>query len=166
MSNNTIWIKDLDKLVKEYNNSYHRTIKMAPLNASKKSNENIVRKNYNFKIINKKPKFSIGDKVRISLLENTFEKGYTSNWSEQIHIIDDIKSSNVHYYYYLKDLNGEKLDGTFYQEELLKTNMKENDLYIIEKIINKVGNKYLVKWKGYDNSFNSYVNKNDIVKYV
>ena len=44
--------------------------------------------------------------------------------------------------------------------------MKEDGLYIIEKIIRKVGNKYLVKWKGYDDSFNSYVNKNDIVKYV
>ena len=63
-------------------------------------------------------------------------------------------------------MNGEKLDGTFYQEELLKTNIKEHDLCIIEKIIKKVGNKYLVKWKGYDDSFNSYVNKNDIVKYV
>ena len=124
----------MNKLVKEYNNSYHRTIKMAPLNASKKSNEYIVKKSYNFEITNKKPKFKIGDKVRISLLKNTFEKGYTSNWSEQIYIIDDIKSSDVHYYY-LKDLNGEKLDGTFYQEELLKTNMKEDGLYIIEKII-------------------------------
>ena len=165
LNNNTIWIKDLNKLVKEYNNSYHRTIKMKPVDASKKSNENIVRKNFNFEITNKKQKFKIGDKVRISLLKNIFEKGYTSNWSEQIYVIDDIKTSNVHYYY-LKDLNGEKLDGTFYQEELLKTNMKENDLYIIEKIIKKVGNKYLVKWKGYDDSFNSYVNKNDMVKYV
>ena len=165
LNNNTIWIKDLNKLVKEYNNSYHRSIKMKPVDASKKSNENIIRKNFNFEITNKKQKFKIGDKVRISLLKNTFEKGYTSNWSEQIYVIDDIKTSNVHFYY-LKDLNGEKLDGTFYQEELLKTNMKENDLYIIEKIIKKVGNKYLVKWKGYDDSFNSYVNKNDIIKYV
>ena len=54
----------------------------------------------------------------------------------------------------------------FYQQELLKTNMKESYLYIIEKIIRKVSNKYLVKWKGYDYSFNSYVNINDIVKYV
>ena len=98
-------------------------------------------------------------------MKNTFEKGYTFNWSERIYVIYDIKSSNVHYYF-LKDLDGEKLDGSFYQEELLKTNMKENDLYIIEKIIKKVANKYLVKWKGYDDSFNSYVNKNDIVKYV
>ena len=128
---------------------------MKPIDASKKSNENIVRKNYNFEITNKKPKFSIGDKVRISLLKNTFEKDYTSNWSKQIYVIYDIKTSNIHYYY-LKDLSGEKLDGTFYQE-LLKTDMEDNDLYIIKKIIKKINNKYFVKWKGYDDSFNSYV---------
>ena len=93
MNNNTIWINDLDKLVNEYNNSYHRSIKMKPILASKKLNENIIRNNlYNFKITNKKPKFLIGDKVRVSLLKNTFEKSYTSNWSEEIFIIDDIKN--------------------------------------------------------------------------
>ena len=77
----------MNKLVKEYNNSYHRTVIMNPVDSLKKSNENIVRKNCNFKITDKKPKFLIGDKVRISLLKNTFEKGYTSNWSEQIYVI-------------------------------------------------------------------------------
>ena len=166
LNNNTIWINDLDKLVKEYNNSYHRSIKMKPIDASKKSNENMVRNNlYNFKITNKKPKFSIGDKVRVSLIKNTFEKSYTSNWSEEIFIIDNIKTSNVHYYF-LKNLKEEKIDGMFYQEELLKTNMKENDLYIIEKIIRKNKNKYLVKWRNYSDDFNSWVDKNDIIKYT
>ena len=137
---------------------------MKPTLASKKSNEDIVRNYlYNFQITNKKPKFSIGDKVRISLLKNTFEKSYTSNWSEEIFIIDNIKTSNVHYYF-LKDLHDEKIDESFYEQELLKTNMKENDLYIIEKIIKKVNNRYLVMWKNYPDKFNSYVNKNDIVK--
>ena len=54
LNNNTIWIKDLNELVKEYHNSYHRTIKMKPIDASKKSNENIVRKNYNFEVENLK----------------------------------------------------------------------------------------------------------------
>ena len=96
---------DLDKLVNEYNNSYHRINKNeTDTDASKKSNENIVRNNlYNFKIANKKPKFSIGDRVSVSLLKNTFEKSYTSNRSKEIFIIDDIKTSNVHYYF-LKDL--------------------------------------------------------------
>ena len=70
LNNNTIWISDLDRLVEEYNNSYHRSIKMSPSKASKKSNENIVRNNlYNFKITDKKLKFNIGDRVRVSLLK-------------------------------------------------------------------------------------------------
>ena len=106
LNDNTIWINNLDKLVNEYNNSYHRSIKMKPIDASKKSNENIVRNNlYNFKNTNKKPKFSIGDRVRVALLKNTFEKSYTSNYSQEIFIIDNIKTSNVHYYF-LKDLQG------------------------------------------------------------
>ena len=118
---------------------------MKPIDASKKSNEDMIRNNlYNFNIANKKPKFLIGDKVRVSLLKNTFEKSYTSNWSEEIFIINDIKTSNVHYYF-LKDLNGEKIDGSFYQEELLKT--KQKDLYIIEKIISKNKDKYLLNGK-------------------
>ena len=52
----------------------------------------------------------------------------------------------------------------FYQEELLKT--KQNDLYIIEKVITKNKDRYLVKWKNYPDKFNSYVNKNDIIKYL
>ena len=63
-------------------------------------------------------------------------------------------------------MNNEIIQGIFYEKELQLSKMKEDGLYIFEKIIRKVGNKYLVKWKGYDNSFNSYVNKNDIVKYV
>ena len=166
LNNNAIWINDLDKLVNEYNNSYHRSIKMKPINATLKSNENIVRNNlYNFKNTNKKPKFSIGDKVRVSLLKSPFEKFYTSNCTEEIFIIDNIKTSNVHYYF-LKDLNGEKIDGMFYQEELLKTIMKINDLYIIEKIIRKNKNNYLVKWRNYSNDFNSWIDKNDIIKYT
>ena len=166
LNNNTIWINDLDKLVEKYNNSYHRSIKMKPIDASNKINENIVRNNlYNFKITNKKPKFNVGDRVRVSLLKNAFENSYTSNWSEEIFIIDNIKTSNGHYYF-LKDLSGEKLQGSFYQEELLKTNMEENDLYIIEKIISKNKDRYLVKWKNYSDNFNSYVNKNEIIKYL
>ena len=81
---------------------------------------------------NKIAKFKIGDNVKISLNKNIFEKSYGTNWTEEIFVIYDIKYSNVPYYY-LKDLNGEKLDGTFYQEELQKTNLtiKLNLFFVI-----------------------------------
>ena len=63
-------------------------------------------------------------------------------------------------------MNNEIIQGILYEKELQLSKMKEDGLYIIEKIIKKVGNKYLVKWRSYDDTFNSYVNENYIVKYV
>ena len=161
-NNNTIFYNIIDKLVNEYNNKYHRTIKMTPVEASKKINENKIKQIYNFEKTNKIAKFKIGDHVRISLNKNIFEKSYETNWTEEIFVIYDIKYSNVPYYY-LKDLNDEKLDGTFYEQELQKTNLT---LYVIEKIIKTKNDKLFVKWRGYNNSFNSWINKKDVIKYT
>ena len=110
-------------------------------------------------------KFKIGDRIRISLEKNIFEKGYETNWAEEIFEIYDIKYSNVPYYY-LIDLNNEKLENTFYELQLQKTNFKKDDLYIIEKVLKTNNNKAYVKFKGYTNNFNQWVNKSDITKYL
>ena len=57
-------------------------------------------------------------------------------------------------------LNGEKIVGSFCEKELQKTNQNE---YRIEKVIKRKGDKLYIKWKGYDNSFNSWIDKKDIV---
>ena len=80
-------------------------------------NENKIKQIYNFEKTNRIAKF--GDHVRISLNKNIFEKSYEINWTEEIFVIFDIKYSNV-IYYYLKDLNDEKLDGTFYDKNYKK----------------------------------------------
>ena len=162
-NNNTIFYNILDELVNNYNNKYHSTIKMSPIEGSKKVNENKIKNIYNFEKTKKPGKFKIGDRVRISLEKNIFEKGYETNWTQEIFVIYDIKYSNVPYYY-LKDLNNVKLDGTFYQEELQKT--KQDNLYTIEKILKTNKDKIYVKWSGYDNSFNSWINKNNVTKYL
>ena len=162
-NNNTIFYNILDELVNIYNNKYHSTIKMTPIEGSKKINEKKIKNIYNFEKTKKPGKFKIGDRVRLSLEKNIFEKSYETNWTEEIFIIYDIKYSNVPYYY-LKDLNNEKLQGTFYEQELQKT--KQDDLYIIEKILKTNKDKIYVKWRGYDNSFNSWINKNTVTKYL
>ena len=63
----------------------------------------------------------------------------------------------------MKDLNDEKLDGTFYEQELQKANLT---LYVIEKIIKTKNDKLFVKWRGYNNLFNSWINKKDVIKYT
>ena len=162
-NNNTIFYNILDELVNNYNNKYHSTIKMTPIEGSKKINEKKIKNIYNFEKTKKLGKFKIGDRVRISLEKNIFEKGYETNWTQEIFVIYDIKYSNVPYYY-LKDLNNEKLQGSFYEQELQKT--KQDDLYTIEKILKTNKDKVYVKFKGYSNDFNQWVNKSDITKYL
>ena len=58
-------------------------------------------------------------------------------------------------------INGEEIIGTFYEKELQKTSQEE---FRIEKVIKRKGDKMYVKWKGYDNSFNSWIDKKDLIK--
>ena len=81
------------------------------------------------------------------------------NWSEEIFIIQKTKNA-VPWTYVITDLNGEELIGTFYENEWQGTSQKE---FRIEKVLKKKGDELYVKWKGYDNSFNSWIDKKDIV---
>ena len=62
--------------------------------------------------------------------------------------------------YVISDLNGEEITGSFYEKELQKTSQKE---FRIEKVLKRKGDKLYVKWKGYDNRFNSWINKKDLI---
>ena len=86
-------------------------------------------------------------------------KGYTPNWSEEDFVISNINNT-VPWTFVINDLNGEEITGTFYEKELQKTNQKE---FRIGKVIKRKGNKSYFKCKGYDNSFNSWIDKNHSV---
>ena len=101
------------------------------------------------------PKFKVGDHVRISKYKNIFSKGDTPNWSEEVFVIKKNKNT-VPWTYVIDDLNGEEITGTFYEKELQKIHQQE---FRIEKVIKKKGDKLYVKWKGYDNSFNTLIKK-------
>ena len=107
----------------------------------------------------KDPKFKVGDHVRISKYKNIFTKGCTPNWSEEVFVVCKIKNT-VPWTYVINYLNGEEIVGTFYEKELQKTDQKE---FRIEKVIKGKGDKLYVKWKVYDNSFNSWIDKKDFV---
>ena len=149
-----VYIDKLDYIVKEYNNKYHTSIKMKPLDV--KDNTYI---DFKKEIDNKDPKFKVGDHVRISKYKNIFAKGYMPNWSEGVFVIKKVKNT-VPWTYVVNDLNDEKIIGTFYEKELQSTNQQK---FRIEKVIKRKGDKLHVKWKGYDNSFNSWIDKKDLV---
>ena len=140
----------LNDIVDEYNNAYHRTIKMKPIDVK---NDSFAA--YNEESNEKDHKFKINYHDRISKYKNIFAKGYTPNWSEEILAIKQIKNT-VPWNYVNVGLNGEEIAGSFYEKELQKINQKE---FRIEKILKRKRNKSYVKWKGYNNSFNSWIDK-------
>ena len=93
-------------------------------------------------------------------MQNIFAKGYTLNWSEEYFVIKKVKNT-VPWTYVINGLNVEENIGTFYEKKLQKTIQQE---FRIEKIIMKKGDKLYVKWKGYDISFNSWIDKKDLIK--
>ena len=149
-----VYIDKLDDIVDEYNNTYHTTIKMKPIDV--KDNTYI---NADKEINNKDPKFKVGDRVRISKYKNILAEGYMPNWSEEF-VIKKVKNT-VPWTYVINYLNGEEIIGTFYEKELQKTNQEE---FRIEKVIRRKGDKLYAKWKGYDNSFNSWIDKASLVQ--
>ena len=164
-----VWYNILNDLENRYNKDHkHRSIGMSPVNARLPSNYQRVLNKLNFpdKRKNKeKASFRIGDKVRISTSLNIFDKKSASKkWTEELFEIDGIRKT-VPITYTIKDLNGEKIKGTFYKEELQKTLIK-NNIYRIEKILAhktvKGQKKLLIRWKGYNASFDSWVPKQDV----
>ena len=166
-NNNTVWYNILQNLIKFYNNRYHNTIKDKPININKSNEKYIKDTIYTYNVTNKIPKFKINDIVRISLKRRELFDKPSDNikWSEELFKIYSINKSNV-ITYKIKDMNNEIIEGIFYEKELQLSKMKEDGLYIIEKIIKKNKSRYFVKWRNYSNDFNSWINKNDIVKYV
>ena len=154
MTSINLYIDKLDDIVNEYNNTKHRTTKMKPIGV--KYNTYI---DFGKEVNDNDPKFKVGDHVRISKYKSTFAKGYTPNWSEEVFVIKKNKNT-VPWTYVIDDRNGEEITGTFFEKELQKIDQQE---FRIEKVIRKKGDKLYVKWKGYDNSFNSWIDKKDLV---
>ena len=131
-----VYIDKLDDIVNEYNNKYHRKIKIKPVDFKDNTYIDFERENNV-----KDPKFKVGDHVRISKYKNIFAKGYTPNWSEEVFVIKKVKNT-VPWTYVINDLNGEEIIGTFYEKELQKTNQQE---FRIENVIKRKGDKLYVK---------------------
>lgn len=135
---------------------------MTPTEASKKKNENAVflkLEGLAPRAPPLKPKFAVGDHVRISKFKRkVFDKGFTPNWTEEIFVVDKIQYSNP-ITFKLKDLLGEDIKGSFYEQEMLR---EEQNIFRIEKVIRKSKGKALVKWSGYPEKFNSWIDAKDL----
>lgn len=154
------WITFLDDVTKNYNNTVHKTIKRKPINVTKENEEDMLQTVFNHPKIAAKRKFQVGDIVRLSKYKHLFEKGYTPKWTTELFKISKIKITNPTTYL-LEDREGNPIKGCFYEEELQKTN--HPDIYLVEKVLKRKGNKLYVKWLGFDKKHNSWIKTLNIV---
>ena len=150
------YIDVLPSMVVKYNSTYHRSIKMTPLDAhNPPSYQHLALYAKTRKSI---PKFHVGDKVRITRKKGILEKGITPNWTEELLTISSVKATNPPTYT-IKDQLGEPVRGSFYEQEL---QLSVQEIYRIERILWKKKNQVYVKWNGYRNAFNSWIPSTDL----
>lgn len=159
------WRKNIQSIMKTYNSTIHRTIKMRPIDVNEENEERLLRtiykQNNTINTYNEiEVKFHVNDYVRLSKFKSLFEKGYTPNWTTEIFRVTKILPTEPTTYL-LADLNDKPIAGCFYEKELQRT--KNHDVYLIEKMLKQKGNKILVKWLGFDESHASWINKEDFV---
>ena len=162
-------LRVLPDIVKAYNSSYNRAIGMAPNDVSRINVETIHQRldlgTLNGKLLEPdNPPLKIGDVVRITKARGAFKRGFTPNWSRELFKVKRIDNYQRPTCYHLVDLAGEDILGVFYRKELQK--VQEPEAYAVEKVLStrrvRGRKQYLVKWLGYPESFNSWVDESDM----
>ncbi|XP_066595462.1 myosin heavy chain, clone 203-like [Prorops nasuta] len=154
------WLNILSNLVKDYNNRKHRTIGMSPQSVTIEREKDLLKNVYNFIKIAAQAKYKVGDAVRISKYKHLFNKGYTPNWTTEVFRIEKVQRTNP-ITYLLKDSTGQSIAGGFYEYEL--HSVANPNVYLVEKVLRKNGNKVFVKWLGLNSNHNSWINKNNVL---
>jgi hypothetical protein len=159
------FVDALPDLVAGYNDRFHTAVGMTPNEVGLANQEDVWLRLYNpLRYFEKaSPSLNVGDFVRISKARTAFQRGYTPNWSVELFIVDEVLSTSPTTYR-IRDWNGEKIDGSFYEKELQK--VREPKEYKIEKILarKKIGRRamVLVKWEGYSDDFNQWIPESDV----
>jgi hypothetical protein len=112
-----------------------------------------------------KPRLKAGDYVRISRIKGTFEKGETANWSMEIFKVKEVLDTHP-VTYKIVEFDGSAIEGSFYEQELQKT--EHTDVFLVEKVIKKrtvKGKKQLfVKWLGWPEKYNAWIDDSQVVE--
>lgn len=159
------YVSALPDIVAGYNDSYHKTIGMAPNEVTRENQEEIWdRLNAGARKRQwdaKKPRLEAGDTVRVSEARRAFTRGYTPNWTIEVFRVSEVLANHRPVVYRIRDLAGEDIDGTFYEQELQKVTPPSS--YAVEKVLRRRngGRELLVRWEGYPASFDSWINRED-----
>ena len=165
------YIDKLSDIVSSYNKSIHSVIEMSPQDAEKPENDLTVKDMLNRHYLTffkkgrkKKPKFSLGDTVRVSKIKHPFMRSYKEQSNEELFEIVEIRSDLPIVMYKLKSLEDlEEIRGAFYESELTRIRL---ELFDVERVLKRRKRKgvkqVLVKWRGYHKAFNAWIPESDV----
>jgi hypothetical protein len=149
------WIDELQSLVDRYNNNVHSSTGFKPSAVTKADEYKIMRRLFPTRgAVLSKPRYKVGDFVRVSKQKAVFDRGYTPNWSAEIFRVVKVRSTNPTTYL-LEDFEKRPVKGGFYSHELQR--VRHPDVYLVEKVLRRRGNRSYVKWLGFDSSYNSWI---------
>lgn len=163
LNGNYKWVDILPSLMREYNTTRHRTIKMAPNDVDSDNEQELLSTVYDYKRVipqKKSYNFKVGDHVRLSKYKHLFEKGYLPSWTTEVFTIVKIQKTDP-VTYLLADFEGKPIEGCIYAEEMQAT--KQPNVYLVEKILRKKNKKVYVKWLGFGKEHNSWINASDVI---
>lgn len=163
LQGNYKWLQILPQIINKYNNTKHTTTGMKPSEITQKHEKDLMSRIYTHpKIFNLVGlKFNVGNAVRISKYREAFHKAYKPSWSNEIFRIKKINVTSPETYT-LEDQQNNEIKGAFYKEELQK--VKHPDVYLVEKILKRSGNRVFVKWLGLPTSQNSWIANRNLLK--
>ena len=132
------WVNILNDAVVTYNNNIHSTINMTPVDASNNPDKIIYyisETASQIKSTKATPKVKVGDYVRNVDKRNIFSKGYTSNWNRELFKVNEVLKTHPPIYK-IEDINGEIIEGKYYEQELLKSEFDfESNNKVLESLI-------------------------------
>ena len=160
-NNNNEWLDILDDLISKYNDKVHSSLGVSPKVAY--SHPEKIKEMVRF-VKAKNSKYKVGDLVRIAVKKGIFEKGYTPNWSIELFRVTKVLHTTP-ITFKLEDLNNDELEGSFYENEIMKTKFTE-PIYLVNEVFKKrtyKGKKQvLVSWLGYRENMNSWIDENEL----
>ena len=162
VKNTLNFVPVLPSLVKSYNRSYHRSIQMAPDQVNLANSEQVWQNLYGK---NKRKRnvatLKVGDRVRLNKKVRSFKKSYLPGWTEEVFVVRQVNKGTIPTYK-VEEWDGTPLEGTFYEQDLQKVNVLDDEIFSIEKIVKRKGKKILVQWKNWPNKYNSWIEKNQL----
>lgn len=154
----------IDDIIENYNNCYHRSIKLKPSQVSAQNEDIVWDTLYGSVYINViEFKFQVGDIVRFREFKDMrFDKGYVENWSEEVFTVIE-RIPRVPPVYRIREENGREMDSLYYAQELQAINRDPNPYFLIDRILQRQGNRIYVKWLGYPDYYNSWIDETLVI---